>query len=527
MKKVRYVLFSLSLLFVVAVLFASFHEHRGLGRFFEGTVDEPEITWSVEDMESGQAVIGEFVFSDTGREVDEIILLRSHWENYLIKADDSVVYNSTDGDGGAVRLIDIPECDKVRIEFTGASQKMLDSIKQSQIYTGDRLGMYMFLIRKNLYVGIFAIAALLLGVISIAVGLYMRSAWTRGLCGVLISLGVYILMAGLWVVTDSSLLLIFTQETGIVEIISFLSFYSLPIALLEFTKRMLPDKERIFGVLQIIFIGMLILYSANNIWKLFTITPIIVAEHTLMALTIVLVLKCCIQSLRTHADGKLVRVMLGYIAFSVCSILALVFFYMGNTRGYSIAYMLGIVGFVFFLAYAACIAAYEQIKENANLEAYAKMAYVDMMTELGNRAAFLEEKKLAAEHTGSFAYIMIDVNNLKTINDTLGHQKGDELIIEVARCIRAGLDGNGKCCRIGGDEFVVSLLDITESEVRSRVEAIQSEVAGADRRSDIPISAAMGYAWTDEPDKNIDELFKQADEAMYENKIKMKQQHSS
>ena len=118
---------------------------------------------------------------------------------------------------------------------------------------------------------------------------------------------------------------------------------------------------------------------------------------------------------------------------------------------------------------------------------------------------------------------MIDANNLKKINDTLGHQKGDELLIGIAECIRASVGGRGNCYRIGGDEFVVSLKDVTEKEVRQCMTAIQAEVESADRQSDIEISAAMGYAWTAAMDQNVEELLEQADGAMYENKIAMKQ----
>lgn len=55
------------------------------------------------------------------------------------------------------------------------------------------------------------------------------------------------------------------------------------------------------------------------------------------------------------------------------------------------------------------------------------MAYMDTMTGLRNRTAFLEENKSNAIFPGMISYIMMDANNLKTINDTLGHNKGDEM----------------------------------------------------------------------------------------------------
>ncbi len=544
MKRLKWFLFSLSLLFVIGVLYVSFDTQGSKGSFFSGTVDEPEIAWSVETGETGSIVVGNirvenhvvensgaenldaenFVAESESPDAGNVMLIRSHWEEYHVIADGKQIYDSSKTNSGAIRLIDIETASDIQIEFIGAGQSALRSLKQSQVYVGDRLGMYMILIRKNLYVAIFAIATLLMGIVAIAVGLYMRSAWTRDMCDALISLGLFILDAGVWIVTDSSLLLIFTQRSGLVELISFLAFYCLPVALLEFTRRMIPDQDRLFSVLQIVFMAMLILYALNNMLGFLPLTIVIVAEHMLMAFTIILVLRSCIRSLKKHVDRKLIRVLLGYIGFSVCSILALIFFYVGDTRSYSIAYMIGILGFVFFLAYAACIAVYEQIRENANLEIYSKMAFKDMMTELGNRAALLEEQKLLAGHNGSFAYIMIDANNLKRINDTLGHQKGDELLIEIARCIRAGVDGIGNCYRIGGDEFVVSLNDVTEEDTAKCADSIRNEVELADKQCDLDISAAIGYAWTCALGDDMDDLLKRADADMYENKMKMKQE---
>ena len=522
MSKVKYILLLISLFIIAAVLYVSVDSHKISGQHFPGNVVKAETVWEVDKKDSGSCVTGIVRWEQASRETDTVMLIRTHGTRYQVIAAGLVIYDSVKGDGGALSMIDIPVCSGLQVRFDGVAASSIRTVKQSEIYVGDRLGMYMYLIRSNIYVFIFAIAALIFGIISIVIGLYMRSAWIRERCAALVSLGVYILTAGLWVVTDSNLFLIFTRRTGFVELISFLSFFGLPIALLEFTEKMLPENGKVFRVLQNTFILMLILYSVNYIWMVVPLLAIIAAEHAFMAMAIVFVVKSCIQSFRKHTDPKLIRVMLGYVAFSVCSICALVFFYLGNTRGYSISYMIGILMFVFFLADAACILVYEQIRENANLEVYTRMAYKDMMTELGNRAALREEQKQAADHRGSYAYIMIDANNLKTINDTYGHQKGDELLIEIANCIRTGVDGRGHCYRIGGDEFVVSLTGVTEDEVRGCIAAIQKEVESADQRSDIVISAAMGYAWTSVMDQDVQELLEQADAAMYENKTAMK-----
>ena len=94
--------------------------------------------------------------------------------------------------------------------------------------------------------------------------------------------------------------------------------------------------------------------------------------------------------------------------------------------------MLGIFGFILLLAETAGQRVLEQINENANMAVYAKLAYRDVLTGLGNRAAFVRETQETKQSAAPFGYIMVDVNDLKKVNDTLGHPKGDALINRVA-----------------------------------------------------------------------------------------------
>ena len=226
---------------------------------------------------------------------------------------------------------------------------------------------------------------------------------------------------------------------------------------------------------------------------------------------------------KRHKNLKLQRVINGCVAYCVFSIIALVSFYYGNVVSYSYIYSVGIAIFIAFLINAVCIVMYEQVQENANVEIYARMAYMDTMTGLGNRTAFLEENKSNAVFPGMISYIMMDANNLKKINDSLGHNKGDELIITIAKCMRAAVGQNGQCYRIGGDEFVIILKNKTAEETEEIIRQVRAEIEFADEQSDIPISVAMGYVWTDAEEKNLPELIHCADEKMYKDKKRIKE----
>lgn len=270
---------------------------------------------------------------------------------------------------------------------------------------------------------------------------------------------------------------------------------------------------------------MLGLYCLNYITAFIPLAIIIVLEHILIAITITTIVVEGFIRINENKNVKLFRVLSGYSIFSICSIIAIVFYYIGLEFQYSISYVIAILCFAFFLADAAGIAIYEQIRENANVALYAKMAYTDMMTGLKNRAAFIDDSNRDAHTPGAVSYIMIDANNLKKINDSLGHKRGDELLTTVARCMETGVKkyaGNGRCYRVGGDEFVIRLNNSTEQDTKECMQRVKEALAAADKKTDIPISAAMGYAWSDDPDKDTEKLLQIADAQMYENKQMMK-----
>lgn len=162
------------------------------------------------------------------------------------------------------------------------------------------------------------------------------------------------------------------------------------------------------------------------------------------------------------------------------------------------------------------------MKKTASLSIYKRMAYMDSMVGMENRAAFMKiqrEDPSARER----AYIVMDINNLKEVNDRYGHYEGDRLIQAAASCILDVFGPLGKGYRIGGDEFVVILENSTAEEVEKALEAFQQRVQKENGQKETHcLSIAAGYAlWKQESD-TAEELFRRADADMYVRKQKMK-----
>ena len=148
------------------------------------------------------------------------------------------------------------------------------------------------------------------------------------------------------------------------------------------------------------------------------------------------------------------------------------------------------------------------------------MGKTDMLTGLGNRhacqelVAKYEKKKLPEDLT----VIYLDVNELKHINDTLGHHVGDELICGAAECIRTVFSWVGECYRTGGDEFVVigEFGDALRRELYNQFERVMDEWQGSQGHK---LRVSYGGASARElPDGDIVQLSKLADSRLYESK---------
>ena len=119
-----------------------------------------------------------------------------------------------------------------------------------------------------------------------------------------------------------------------------------------------------------------------------------------------------------------------------------------------------------------------------------------------------------------FVYAALDVNGLKGVNDTLGHNAGDELIHGAAECMKQCFGSYGKVYRIGGDEFV-SIIFVDESELKKIREDFDEVISHWSGAMVNKISISCGYVYSREKNwESFEEIASEADIRMYEAKEK-------
>ena len=148
------------------------------------------------------------------------------------------------------------------------------------------------------------------------------------------------------------------------------------------------------------------------------------------------------------------------------------------------------------------------------------LSFHDHLTGLYNRR-YMEDsiKRLDTKRNIPFSIIVTDVNGLKLTNDAYGHETGDKLLIKVAEILKKSCRKDDIICRAGGDEIAVLLPRTNSYRAEEIKNKIQEETNNNVVESAI-ISLAVGCATKNEEDKNILEVYKEADNQMYKQKIK-------
>ena len=164
------------------------------------------------------------------------------------------------------------------------------------------------------------------------------------------------------------------------------------------------------------------------------------------------------------------------------------------------------------------------VSERKSFEAeLAHQAFHDPVTGLANRAMFAEQVRQAMARArrsgGTPAVVFLDLDDFKTINDSLGHAAGDDVLVEIARRLDANVRGADIAARFGGDEFAVLLEDVANSDdaadLAQRILDLLTQPMRA-RHRELNLSGSIGVSiYGPDDQRDADELIRDADAAMY------------
>lgn len=167
-------------------------------------------------------------------------------------------------------------------------------------------------------------------------------------------------------------------------------------------------------------------------------------------------------------------------------------------------------------------------KIKRNLAEMTLMAMRDSLTSLNNTRAFNVEyqtlKKRQPKKDQTLAIGIIDLDGFKSVNDTYGHSKGDDVLVEFAQVLKESVRMNDVVARMGGDEFVVILQDTNSQGIEEYAKRLRNQFLLSGLKQRYGVDFSMGIRIYTELPENLDEATRQADQLMYQSKARGKSQ---
>lgn len=344
-------------------------------------------------------------------------------------------------------------------------------------------------------------------------------------------LGLFALIIGTFMLTDNRMLQLILRNGHIYHTIAELSMTLITIPLFLYLGKMYPEYsvKMVQGACLLSALDFAVCFGLN-LSGILDYHESLRLTHTtygiLIGVVVYAMIKSFYQNRRQHLRRNLYH-NIGILCLSLGTLLDVLLLWFGNAPETSFFTRIGVLLFLLMEAVQVTIRLLDNYQEGVRTQLLSRLAYHDGLTDLLNRTSYMEElKKLDESHNFHVLLALYDVNNLKYVNDTYGHQKGDEMIRRVADALREHLGPLGKCYRIGGDEFVfLSTVPDPEKEFLKLQKTFESSLGNLKLPdgTECSITVAMGYSvLSHNMSRSMDDVVQEADTKMYEAKRKMK-----
>ena len=353
----------------------------------------------------------------------------------------------------------------------------------------------------------------------------------------LLFLGIFALAIAAWCLSETNLIQLYFDDSRLMQFISCTALMLIPVPVMlylnsafGFRHKWLTPLICTLSEVQIVICWTLHFLKIADIHNTLTFT------HIVIGLTAVIMLSVNIRNTFITFDNKspvIYRILRGsgLVCLSIAAIIDIIRFYQGSSDDSAMFVRIGLLIYIICYGISSLENTVKAVQLGIKTEIVSHLAYSDGLTGIGNRTAFMEQLSTLEKNKNSsdtVGIIMFDVNDLKYVNDNLGHQLGDDMLIKSAEIIKKCFESkDGSCYRIGGDEYVVILSgDDIEQRYEQGVVRFQEEI---DRHNSIPdkefsLSIAHGFALYDKNsgEESLMDVYQQADMKMYENKKQIK-----
>ena len=468
--------------------------------------------------------------------MDNALLFYTNHQEIQVYADQELIYERVKANtifghtSGAVwNMMEFPVDTKEIVVMIKAIYHSGEN-NQHTFYMGNGVN----ILRQMIHDSVFAMGVSLLLVI---IGICMVIYWLFLCCKTKVALellyiGISAVLIGTWAFTEEKPVMLLFDNRVYASYITYILLIQIGVTFMLFVKNYMVKEGRYFHkILAAFAIGGTSLMMLLQCLNLADFKETVWIVHIVLVCDLIYFLLGILNKIRRGRSRKHVGLNTAGLIVLTLAVGLELYAYYAQIANMQIFGMFGLLAYIILLGLEVVSDASEKIAEMRKAEIYKELAEKDVLTKCYNRNAYTED--IQKKYTGDNVFIvMLDLNNLKKCNDTLGHMEGDRYLIDSADLIKRIFDEYGRVYRIGGDEFCIIMENSSEKEIGILIQKLMQEEAAYNEQSQtVHMQIASGYARYDAgKDTDLDKTRSRADELMYENKRQLKEamllQHS-
>ncbi len=486
------------------------------------------ITHTVSIYYHPQSISDDVSFIYRSKNVSTRILMNGEvlYETHVL---DHPLYNDSPGTRWnvvALNSSDTPQTLEMQITTAYSNRAIVDNF-----YIGDAANILLHIIKNKLWAVIISFLIIMAGAFLLVVN-YPLNAHREHKNHRLAYLGLAAILAGIWCLIETNVCQLFTNDVQIIQTIGNVSLALVVVPLFLYLETSYHIFRNLFmQIICYISLCNLALSIVLHCLNILDFHETLFAAVYLAIITIALII--CILQEHAHMRKRQRQTtehrleMAGIFILTFTLLIELIRYMLYDIIDRARIIRIGILGLIICLGVSNLLAIVRLIKQGMRVNLISKLAYTDGLTNLNNRTAYLEQlEKYTAMDLVQLGIAFLDINNLKQINDNLGHEYGDELIIAAANVMRSSFGKYGKIYRIGGDEFCVLFVgkDTSALYERALIDFYQKlDACNSSGEHPFKLEIAIGFAHCNQATKEkIQVVQHTADQRMYENKTALK-----
>lgn len=457
-------------------------------------------------------------------------------DNELIYTYGHEIYESGELIGYGKNYISMPDDyagKELRISLVVAENNAFDRLQALAIVDGNHF--FQKALAEHRITLLIVFFLIMFGIIVMALSAIMRVvnvSFSQTFC-----IAMFSFLVGCWTLCNSDLLIYFITNLRVKVTIEYVTLFALPLPFTFYFKGRVDDKRTpvwlkvFFWILSGVEVAFFVTaYSCQQL-NLAHYPKFVPICQVLMVLTLIFIVLVNRQGRKKSKTKGTDTINIGFAIAIVAVVWELlrynlskyVFGFRKNQYSSTVCIVILIIVITLLIDFAKDVS--KNVYKSAQQRLLEQMAYVDELTGLSNRRRCEETLLDLKQRAIPYAVLSLDMNFLKKVNDSLGHEKGDALLKRFAEMLMEVYGLHGTVGRMGGDEFIVILPEVTREDAENLISHMKATMLRMNvNTTQLKLSTAYGLAMSDEVGKDQDAhaAYRLADERMYENKRQSK-----